>query len=119
MFNYHSLIPWGSFRGRQEEKWGSFRGRFGDHFEVGDHFGVGIISGAVQSSHDKEQGHLIEFIREKYVISILLIALTVIPQIMAKRKQNITYDLQIYCFINIITLYWPTNRDFLVCMAKI
>ena len=32
MFNYHSLIPWGSFRGRQEEKWGSFRGR--------DHFGV-------------------------------------------------------------------------------
>ena len=48
MFNYHSLIPWGSFRGRQEEKWGSFRGRFGDHFRVGDHFGVGIISGAVQ-----------------------------------------------------------------------
>ena len=30
MFNYHSPIPWGSFRGRQEEKWGSFRGR--DHF---------------------------------------------------------------------------------------
>ena len=40
MFNHHSLIPWGSFRGRQEEKWGSFRGR--------DHFGVdlGIISGS-------------------------------------------------------------------------
>ena len=39
MFNYHSLIPWGSFRGRQDEKWGSFRGRY--------HFGVdlGIISG--------------------------------------------------------------------------
>ena len=39
MFNYHSLIPWGSFRGQQEAKWGSFRGR--------DHFGVnlGIISG--------------------------------------------------------------------------
>ena len=39
MFNHHSIIPWGSFRGRQEEKWGSFRGR--------DHFGVnlGIISG--------------------------------------------------------------------------
>ena len=39
MFNHHSLITWGSFRGRQEEKWGSFRGR--------DHFGVnlGIISG--------------------------------------------------------------------------
>ena len=67
MFNYHSLIPWGSFRGRQEEEWGSFRGwdhfgvgiisglgsfrgRFGDHFRVGDHFGVGIISGAVQIS---------------------------------------------------------------------
>ena len=30
MFNHNSLIPWGSFRGRQEEKWGSFRGR--DHF---------------------------------------------------------------------------------------
>ena len=27
---------------------GSFRGRFGDHFRVEDHFGVGIISGAVQ-----------------------------------------------------------------------
>ena len=42
--------PWGSFRGRQEEKWGSFQGRYGDHFRVGDHFGVGIISGAVQIS---------------------------------------------------------------------
>ena len=40
MFNHHSIIPWGSFRGRQEEKWGSFRGQFGDHFRVGDHFGV-------------------------------------------------------------------------------
>ena len=30
MFNHHSIIPWGSFRGRKEEKWGSFRGR--DHF---------------------------------------------------------------------------------------
>ena len=39
---------WGSFRGRREEKWGSFRGRFGDHFRVVDHFGVGIILGAVQ-----------------------------------------------------------------------
>ena len=29
---------------------GSFRGQFGDHFKVGDHFGVGIISGAVGSS---------------------------------------------------------------------
>ena len=28
---------------------GSFRGLFRDHFRVGDHFGVGIISGAVQS----------------------------------------------------------------------
>ena len=44
MFNHHYLIPWGSFRDRQEEKWGSFRGRFGDHF------GVGIISVAVQMS---------------------------------------------------------------------
>ena len=52
MFPHHSLIPWGSFRGRQEEKWGSFRGRFGDHFRVGDHFGVGIISGAVQTSSE-------------------------------------------------------------------
>ena len=48
MFNYHSLIPWESFQGRQEEKWGSFRGRFGDHFRAGDHFRVGIILGAVQ-----------------------------------------------------------------------
>ena len=37
-FNYHSLIPWGSFRGRQNEKWGSFRGW--DHFR----FDLGIIS---------------------------------------------------------------------------
>ena len=41
---HHSLIPWGSFRGRQEEKWVSFRGQG----RFGDHFGVGIISGAVQ-----------------------------------------------------------------------
>ena len=27
----------------------SFRGRFGDRFRVGDHFGVGIISGTVQT----------------------------------------------------------------------
>ena len=27
----------------------SFRDRFGHHFRVGDHFGVGITSGAVQS----------------------------------------------------------------------
>ena len=45
MFNHDCLNPRGSFRGRQEEKWGSFRGQFGDHFRVGDHFGVGIISG--------------------------------------------------------------------------
>ena len=61
MFNYHSLIPWGSFRGRQEEKWGSFRGRQEEKwgsFRGRDHFGVdlgtisglGIISGAVQYS---------------------------------------------------------------------
>ena len=29
---------------------GSFQGQFGDHFGVADHFGVGIISGAVQIS---------------------------------------------------------------------
>ena len=28
MFHHHSIIPWGSFRGRQEEKWGSFRGLY-------------------------------------------------------------------------------------------
>ena len=46
MFNYHSLIPWGSFRGRQEEKWGSFRGW--DHFGVDLRIisGLGIISGS-------------------------------------------------------------------------
>ena len=46
MFNYHSIIPWGSFRGRQEEKWGSFRGR--DHFGVDLRIisGLGIISGS-------------------------------------------------------------------------
>ena len=27
---------------------GSFQGQFGDHFGIGDHFMVGIISGAVQ-----------------------------------------------------------------------
>ena len=54
MFNHHSIIPLGSFRGRQEEKWGPFWGRdhfgdqFEDHFRVGDHFGAGNISGAVQ-----------------------------------------------------------------------
>ena len=37
MFHHNSIIPWGSFRGQ-----------FGDHFRVGDHFVVGIISGAVQ-----------------------------------------------------------------------
>ena len=36
----YSGINWGSFRGRREGKWGSFQGRH--------HFGVGIISGAVQ-----------------------------------------------------------------------
>ena len=30
---------------------GSFQGRFGVNFGVGDHFGVGIISGAVQITH--------------------------------------------------------------------
>ena len=51
MKEYHSIprINWGSFRGRREDKWGPLRGRFGDHFRVGDNFGVGIISGAVQA----------------------------------------------------------------------
>ena len=31
-------------------QWSNGNGRFGDHFTVGDHFGVGIISGAVQTS---------------------------------------------------------------------
>ena len=46
MFNHDSLIPWESFRGRQEEKWGSSRGR--DHFVVnlGIILGLGIISGS-------------------------------------------------------------------------
>ena len=50
VLGYHFIpkINWGSFRGRREEKWGSFRGQFGDLFRVGDHFGFGIISGAVQ-----------------------------------------------------------------------
>ena len=55
MFNHHSLIPWGSLRGRQEEKWGSVRGR--DQFGVGDHFVVGIISGAVQVSFSSSVSH--------------------------------------------------------------
>ena len=40
----HSVpkITWGSFRGQRENKWGSFGGR--------GHFGIGIISGAVQAS---------------------------------------------------------------------
>lgn len=41
-------IPWVSFWARQDEKWGSFCGQFEDHFRVGDHFGVGIISGPEQ-----------------------------------------------------------------------
>ena len=34
---------------------GSFRGQFGDHFRVRDHFGVGIISGAVQYTSSPER----------------------------------------------------------------
>ena len=46
MFNHHSIIPWGSFRNRQEEKWGSFQGW--DHFGVNLRIisGLGIISGS-------------------------------------------------------------------------
>ena len=61
VLGYHSIpkIRWGSFWGRREEKWGSFRGRFGDHFRVEDHFGVGIISGAVQYSQGFVLGPLL------------------------------------------------------------
>ena len=50
VLGYHSIpkINWGSFQGHCEEKWGSFWGQFGDHFRVGEHFGVLITSGAVQ-----------------------------------------------------------------------
>ena len=46
MFNRHSIIPWGTFRGRQEEKWRSLRGW--DHFGVnlGIISRLGIISGS-------------------------------------------------------------------------
>ena len=46
VLGHHSIpkINWRSFRDRREEKWGSFRGRY--------HFGVGIISGAVQIGDD-------------------------------------------------------------------
>ena len=55
MFNHHSLIPWGSFRGRQEEKWGSFRGR--DHFgvDLGIISELRIISGAVKRWPEGEE----------------------------------------------------------------
>ena len=51
----------------------------------------------------ESKGHLTEFTRDKYVISILLITIIVIAQIMAERKQSITFDLHINCFINMIT----------------
>ena len=40
---------------------GSFRGQFGDHFRVGDHFGVGIISRAVQAFHVLSVNNFISF----------------------------------------------------------
>ena len=47
VLGYHSIpkINWGSFRGRCEK---SFPGRSEDHFNVGHHFGIGIISETVQ-----------------------------------------------------------------------
>lgn len=51
------MIPKGKKkRKRSEEHFEtkSFWGRFEDHFRVGDHFGVGIISGAVQNLTSKE-----------------------------------------------------------------
>ena len=49
MFHHHSIIPWGSFRGRQEEKWGSFRGWHHFGVNLGIISELGIISGAVQN----------------------------------------------------------------------
>ena len=46
MFNYHSLILWGSFRGRQEENWGSFRGWDNFGVDLGIISVLGIISGS-------------------------------------------------------------------------
>ena len=56
MFNNHSLIPWGSFRGRQVEKWGSFRGRdhFGgctDHLLVKAHLNMAIENALYKFIH--------------------------------------------------------------------
>ena len=36
---------------------GSLQGQFGDHFGVRDHFGVGIISGAVQVAYESGRYH--------------------------------------------------------------
>ena len=55
MFNYHYLIPWGSFRGRQEEKWGSFRGR--------DHFG-GCTVLALEFCHWEWNKHFVTMISQ-------------------------------------------------------
>ena len=52
---FHSKNKLGIILGSTQKKMGiisgtvSFRRRFGNHLGVGDHFWVGIISGAVQS----------------------------------------------------------------------
>lgn len=43
-------------------KWGSFRGEIGDHLRVGDHSGVGIISGAIQLPRTKVYNTTIQII---------------------------------------------------------
>ena len=63
---------------------------------------AGALSTELREAHG-EEGHLTEFISDKYVIRILLITIIVIAQIMAKRKQSITFDLHINCIINMIT----------------
>ena len=76
MFNYHSPIPWGSFRGRQEEKWGSLRGRFVDHFRVGDHFGG--CTGEEQMWHDAFE----HVSRTSYTVN------PVVPLLLASSNKN-------------------------------
>ena len=65
MFNYHSLTPWGSFRGRQEEKWGSFRSW--DHFRVD----LGIISGSGSAGSSRmlsEDISTVELMRQSRIV---------------------------------------------------
>ena len=47
---------------------GSFRGQFGDHFRVGDHFAVGIISGAVQMTFGRLDRKANVIVRKRRII---------------------------------------------------